>query len=132
MINTWNLYQAEVNIMFSRFASFIEVGGGESALVSFLHYWALGHFIDLANYLGREEDVQTYTAMRENLHGVCNDKLWDEQWFIRGVTKNGKKSERLQIKRAEYIWNPMRGQCSRVRQTLKKAVWRCGPDRCDR
>ncbi len=27
MINTWNLYQAEVNIMFSRFASFIEVGG---------------------------------------------------------------------------------------------------------
>lgn len=27
MINTWNLYQAEVNIMFSRFVSFIEVGG---------------------------------------------------------------------------------------------------------
>lgn len=27
MINTWNLYQSEVNIMFSRFASFIEVGG---------------------------------------------------------------------------------------------------------
>lgn len=27
LINTWTLYQAEVNIMFSRFASFIEVGG---------------------------------------------------------------------------------------------------------
>ena len=27
MINIWNLYQAEVNIMFSRFASFVEVGG---------------------------------------------------------------------------------------------------------
>ena len=27
MINIWNLYQSEVNIMFSRFASFIEVGG---------------------------------------------------------------------------------------------------------
>ena len=27
LINTWNLYQAEVNIMFSRFASFIEEGG---------------------------------------------------------------------------------------------------------
>ncbi|MEG0615835.1 MAG: N,N'-diacetylchitobiose phosphorylase, partial [Oscillospiraceae bacterium] len=26
-INIWNLYQSEVNIMFSRFASFIEVGG---------------------------------------------------------------------------------------------------------
>ena len=27
MLNTWNLYQSEVNVMFSRFASFIEVGG---------------------------------------------------------------------------------------------------------
>lgn len=27
MINIWTLYQAEINIMFSRFASFIEVGG---------------------------------------------------------------------------------------------------------
>lgn len=26
-INIWNLYQAEINVMFSRFASFIEVGG---------------------------------------------------------------------------------------------------------
>ncbi|MCR5687241.1 MAG: N,N'-diacetylchitobiose phosphorylase, partial [Lachnospiraceae bacterium] len=27
MINTWTLYQSEINVMFSRFASFIEVGG---------------------------------------------------------------------------------------------------------
>ena len=27
MINIWTLYQSEVNVMFSRFASFIEVGG---------------------------------------------------------------------------------------------------------
>ena len=27
LINTWTLYQAEINVMFSRFASFIEVGG---------------------------------------------------------------------------------------------------------
>lgn len=26
-LNIWNLYQSEVNILFSRFASFIEVGG---------------------------------------------------------------------------------------------------------
>jgi N,N'-diacetylchitobiose phosphorylase len=26
-LNLWNLYQSEVNVMFSRFASFIEVGG---------------------------------------------------------------------------------------------------------
>ena len=27
MLNVWTLYQSEINIMFSRFASFIEVGG---------------------------------------------------------------------------------------------------------
>lgn len=27
MLNTWNLYQSEINVMFSRFASIIEVGG---------------------------------------------------------------------------------------------------------
>ena len=27
MLNTWNLYQSEINVMFSRFASTIEVGG---------------------------------------------------------------------------------------------------------
>ena len=27
MINTWTLYQSEINVIFSRFASFIEVGG---------------------------------------------------------------------------------------------------------
>lgn len=67
------------------------LGGGESALVSFLHYWALGHFISLAEYLGRDGDVRIYTAMREKVHKVCNEKLWDQEWFIRGVTKNGKK-----------------------------------------
>lgn len=69
----------------------LNLGGGESAMVSFLHYWAISHFLDLANYLGRTEDVEKYTAMREKVHGVCNDKLWDKEWFIRGVTKHGKK-----------------------------------------
>lgn len=26
-LNIWNLYQSEINVMFSRFTSFIEVGG---------------------------------------------------------------------------------------------------------
>ena len=27
MINIWTMYQSQINVMFSRFASFIEVGG---------------------------------------------------------------------------------------------------------
>lgn len=69
----------------------LNLGGGESALVSFLHYWALSRFIELAAFLGREEDVKTYTEMAEHVKEVCDRELWDEEWFIRGITKNGRK-----------------------------------------
>ncbi len=69
----------------------LNLGGGESAMVSFLHYWALGNFIELAAYLGREEDVEKYTKMQEKVKEVCDTQLWDGDWYIRGITKNGKK-----------------------------------------
>ena len=69
----------------------LNLGGGESAMVSFLHYWAISHLLQLAEYLGRTEDVEKYQAMRERVGNVCNRELWDKEWFIRGITKNGKK-----------------------------------------
>lgn len=69
----------------------LNLGGGESAMVSFLHYWAISHFLQLAEYLRRTEDVEKYQAMRERVGNVCNRELWDKEWFIRGITKNGKK-----------------------------------------
>ena len=69
----------------------LNLGGGESAMVSFLHYWAISNFLEAAEYLGRTADVEKYTAMQEKVKKVCDEKLWDKEWFIRGVTKNGKK-----------------------------------------
>ncbi|MDF2539344.1 MAG: chbP [Herbinix sp.] len=69
----------------------LNLGGGESALVSFLHYWALGNFLEVAEYLGRKADVIKYTAMRDKVKKVCDNELWDKEWYIRGITKNGKK-----------------------------------------
>lgn len=69
----------------------LNLGGGESAMVSFLHYWAIENFLQLAEYLGKKEDVKKYTAMAEKVKKVCDEQLWDEEWFIRGITKNGKK-----------------------------------------
>lgn len=69
----------------------LNLGGGESALVSFLHYWALQNFIELASYLGREDDVKKYTAVADNVKAVCDKELWDGEWYIRGITKNGRK-----------------------------------------
>lgn len=69
----------------------LNLGGGESAMVSFLHYWALNHFIELAEYLECREDVSYYSKVAEKVRQVCNEKLWDGKWFIRGITRNGKK-----------------------------------------
>lgn len=69
----------------------LNLGGGESALVSFLHYWAIDHFLEVAKWLQKDSDVEKYTKMRERVKEVCDTELWDEEWFIRGITKNGKK-----------------------------------------
>ena len=69
----------------------LNLGGGESAMVSFLHYWALENFIELAEYLGRKRDAEKYREIAGQVKDVCNEELWDGRWFIRGITRNGKK-----------------------------------------
>lgn len=69
----------------------LNLGGGESAMVSFLHYWALENFIEMAVYLGREEDAAKYRECAEHVKAVCDKMLWDGRWYIRGITKNGRK-----------------------------------------
>ena len=69
----------------------LNLGGGESALVSFLHYWALGHFIELAQRLGRKQDADHFKEMARGVKKVCEEILWDGEWYIRGITRNGKK-----------------------------------------
>ena len=69
----------------------LNLGGGESAMVSFLHYWALQYFVQAAEYLGNQKDVATYQQMADKVKAVCNNELWDDKWYIRGITKNGKK-----------------------------------------
>lgn len=69
----------------------LNLGGGESAMVSFLHYWAINSFLELAGYLERDDDVEKYTAMACKVKKVCETQLWDGDWYIRGITKNLKK-----------------------------------------
>lgn len=38
----------------------LNLGGGESAMVSFLHVWALGHFVDLVKALDGDTDAAHY------------------------------------------------------------------------
>lgn len=69
----------------------LNLGGGESALVSFLHYWALENFMELATFLGRDKDVKHYQKIADKVKVACQNELWDGEWWVRGITKNGKK-----------------------------------------
>ena len=69
----------------------LNLGGGESAMVSFLHYWALSAFIELAEKLNRSDDVKKYSEIAEKVKNTCNTVLWDGEWYLRGFTKSGRK-----------------------------------------
>ncbi len=69
----------------------LNLGGGESAMVSFLHYWALDHFVPLAEKLGRSDDAAHYRTMAEHVKDVCERVLWDGGWYIRGITADNRK-----------------------------------------
>ena len=69
----------------------LNLGGGESAMVSFLHLWALDHFCALARAVGRTEDEGRYRALAAEVRERCQKVLWDGAWFIRGITADGRR-----------------------------------------
>ena len=69
----------------------LNLGGGQSAMVSFMHYWAINYFVDAAKYLGRVEDVNKYSEMADKVREAIERELWNGEWYARGVTKAGIK-----------------------------------------
>jgi N,N'-diacetylchitobiose phosphorylase len=60
-------------------------------MVSFLHHWALTHFVSLASCLGRRAEAEKYEAIRQKVQAVCETELWNGQWYTRGITKSGRR-----------------------------------------
>lgn len=69
----------------------LNLGGGESAMVSFLHYWALKNFVALARKMGRVKDAACYEAVAETVKENTQKVLWDGKWYIRGITAQNRK-----------------------------------------
>lgn len=95
----------------------LNLGGGESAMVSFLLYWALGNFIECAQYAKQYEDVTKYTKMKDDVKQACDNMLWDKEWYIRGITKNGKKIGTMEDKEGKIhlesnTWAVLSGSAS--------------------
>ncbi len=103
----------------------LNLGGGESAMVSFLHYWALGNFLEIASFVDQSDDVEKYTKMQQKVKEVCDKELWDKEWFIRGITKNGKKIGTFEDKEGKIhlesnAWAVLSGAASK--EKAKKAL----------
>ena len=69
----------------------LNLGGGESAMVSFMHHWALRAFVDAASHLGRHDDAAKYSAMADRVKAASERELWDGEWYLRGITAKGLK-----------------------------------------
>ena len=96
----------------------LNLGGGESAMVSFLHHWALTKFVGLARFLGRNEDAERYETMAAHVRALCEDVLWDGKWYIRGITADGRKIGTQQDKEGRVhmesnTWAVVSGAASR-------------------
>lgn len=69
----------------------LNLGGGESALVSFLDYWALDEYIALLEACGKDKEARSFIKKQKKVRRVSERVLWDGEWYIRGFTKSGKK-----------------------------------------
>ncbi|WP_062076390.1 GH36-type glycosyl hydrolase domain-containing protein [Demequina globuliformis] len=69
----------------------LNLGGGETSLVTFLHAWAINAFLEVAAHRGDDEAIAKYTAERERIATVADEQLWDGKWWIRGYTRDGVK-----------------------------------------
>ncbi len=68
----------------------LNLGGGETSLVTFLHAWAIRSFLELAEHRGDTEQVQRWSAELDRISRVADELLWDGDWWVRGFTAAGK------------------------------------------
>lgn len=94
----------------------LNLGGGESAMVSFLHYWALNNFVELARRLGRETDAEKYSALAVDVKEKCESVLWDSEWYIRGITADIRKIGTQTDEEGHVHMSRTHGRCSPARR----------------
>jgi N,N'-diacetylchitobiose phosphorylase len=87
MINTWTLYQAEINVMFSRFASFIEVGGRTG--LGYRDTAQDAMTVIATNPEGcKKRIVELLRALTSSGYGI---HLFEPRWFLPEEEKENKK-----------------------------------------
>jgi len=89
-------------------------GKGESIWLAFFLYDILNNFIPICEAKKREDLVQRYTDIKENLRKNVNTKGWDGRWFKRAITDDGTEigsmnSEECRIDSISQSWAVISG-----------------------
>ncbi|MDR1079277.1 MAG: hypothetical protein LBL55_11620, partial [Propionibacteriaceae bacterium] len=66
----------------------LNLGGGETALVSFLLVWAARGLAQAATALGERADAEHYHDLADRTARRIEPALWDGQWYLRGYTRD--------------------------------------------
>jgi N,N'-diacetylchitobiose phosphorylase len=69
----------------------LNLGGGQTALVSFLHVWAANTLAEVAGQLGWTDEREHLEAVAATVTEAANRELWDGAWYLRGYTRDGVK-----------------------------------------
>jgi N,N'-diacetylchitobiose phosphorylase len=69
----------------------LNLGGGQTALVSFLHVWAADALAEVAGHLGWAEEQERLRAISAKVSDAVDRELWDGGWYLRGYTRDGVK-----------------------------------------
>jgi N,N'-diacetylchitobiose phosphorylase len=69
----------------------LNLGGGQTALVSFLHVWAAMALAEMAGHLGWTDEQTHLEAIATHVTDAANRELWDGEWYLRGYTRDGVK-----------------------------------------
>ncbi len=73
----------------------LNLGGGQTALVTFLHVWATKALAGLVHELGPSEvpdaarDLARFDEIVQQVSMAANRELWDGAWYARGFTSEG-------------------------------------------
>ncbi|MDR2374243.1 MAG: hypothetical protein LBD77_09170 [Bifidobacteriaceae bacterium] len=107
----------------------LNLGGGESTLVTFLHVWAARELAGAARWLGRDGDARRLDAVAAASADAANRAAWDGDWYLRGYTAEGRpigsaRSDEGKLFLEHTPWAVISGAAPRARGlAAMDAVW---------
>jgi cellobiose phosphorylase len=89
-------------------------GKGESIWVSMQLGYMLKYAIEMAEVMGKQEDVAFYQNFYKEQRDLCNTKGWDGQWYRRAIFDSGeylgtKDNYEAQVWVLPQAWSVMSG-----------------------